>query len=155
MKFIGSKSKRFFKEDLIKFLPNKIKTYVEPFGGSFSVAKFINPELSIYNDINTYDLSINADIIHHLDYKEIIQKYDSIDTVFYLDPPYHEKEFYYDGCEDYTKDFHIELKNVIDKIKGTIILSYNNDDFIKSLYSGYNIYQCKSNQYEIIITKKV
>lgn len=156
MVFFGSKKKRFYDAELINFIPKDIKIYVEPFGGSFSVAGFIDkPYLSVYNDINIYDLKIVADKIHHLDYKEIFKLYDSEDTVFFLDPPYFKLEYLYDGCEDYTKDFHIELKNEIDKLKGTVIITYNNDRFIKSLYNDYNIHLCQGRYYsEIIITKK-
>lgn len=156
MVFLGSKKKRFYKEELIKFIPKDIQIYVEPFGGSFAVAGFINkPFLSVYNDINTYDLKIKADYIHHLDYKEIFKLYDDEDTVFFLDPPYFKLEYLYVGCEDYTKDFHIELKKEIDKLKGTVIITYNNDRFIKSLYEGYNIHRCQGIYHkEIIITKK-
>lgn len=152
MVFFGSKKKKFFDNELSQFIPNQIKVYVEAFGGTFSVSKFINkPSLTVYNDIKTYDFKICADIIHHLDYKEIFKLYDSTETVFFLDPPYFKLEYLY-GC-DYTEDFHIELKQEIDNLSGKVILTYNNDNFIKSLYNEYNIHECKGiYKREIIIT---
>ena len=93
----------------------------------------------IYNDINDYDITIHASKIHHLDYKEIFKLYDSEKTFFYLDPPYYKKEFLYYGCENYTKNFHIELRNEIQKLKGQFALSYEDNSFIRELYKDFNI----------------
>jgi site-specific DNA-adenine methylase len=162
MKFFGKKLKKFFVEELSKFIPDNIETYVEPFAGTFSVACYLfeerlekSPKKFIYNDINDYNFTIYADKVHHLDYKEIFKLYDSENTVFYLDPPYYKKEFLYDGCEEYTEDFHIELKEEIDKLKGIVVLSYFNDKFTTNLYKDYNIHKCSGKfKNELIITKK-
>ena len=90
MRFIGSKEDPDLYENLIKqHLPEDLSemTYVEPFGGSFGLAKIIenSPKTLIYNDLHIHDVDIDfADEIYHIDYKEIIDKYDSEDTVFYL-----------------------------------------------------------------------
>lgn len=149
MKFFGQKQKKLYKEFLSQYIPNNIEIYVEPFAGTFSVACYLieerlkdidnSPKKLIYNDINDYNLTIYADKVHHLDYKEIFKLYDSENTFFYLDPPYYKKEFLYDGCEYYNKEFHIELKNEIEKLKGKFLLSYSNDKFITELYKNFNI----------------
>ena len=90
-KVVGQKSNKELYKGLISLhIPETIKTYVEPFGGSFCLNKFFvnRPELLVYNDIKEYDFEIIADRIHHLDYREIIQMYDSMDTFFYFDPMY-------------------------------------------------------------------
>lgn len=76
-------------------------------------------------------------IIECSDFERLIKTYDRPDALFYLDPPYHSTERYYD--EKFTKDDHKRLHNVLSKIKGKFILSYNNDEFIRSLYSGFCI----------------
>jgi DNA adenine methylase len=158
---LGQKRKRFYDEFISKFMPQNIKIHVEPFGGSFIVSTYLNqrPDTLIYNDINVYDINIIADKIHKLDYTDIFRMYDSIDTVFYLDPPYYLKEKWYDNCEHYTKDFHIELKNEIGKLKGKIILSYEKQPFILNLYNGYHIHEydgnCRTFNKELIITNFV
>lgn len=148
MTFLGQKRQKLYSEFISQYIPDNIKIYVEPFGGSFSVAMYLiaerlnyntSPKTLIYNDINKYDTIIYADKIHHLDYKEIFEKYDSADTFFYLDPPYYKKEFIYNGCEDYTKNFHLELFEYIKKLKGKFLLSYNNDKFIIELYKDFNV----------------
>lgn len=148
MVFFGQKRKKLYTEFISEHIPDNIKIYVEPFAGTFSIACYLfeerqnngtEPKKIIYNDINKYDFTIFADKVHHLDYKEIFDLYDSEDTFFYLDPPYYKKEFLYDGCEGYTKQFHIELRDNIKKLKGKFLLSYNNDKFITDLYKDFNI----------------
>jgi len=154
----GFKRKRLYNELIAQFIPINIKTYVEPFGGSFIVKSYLSskPQKSVYNDIKTYsNLEIDADIILHKDYKEIFKDFDSIDTVFYLDPPYYGKEFYYD-LPKFDKKFHQELHDEIKKLKGKVILSYEGVNYINDLYSDMNIhtYQGDSKilKSEIVIT---
>lgn len=165
MRFFGQKREKLYKELISQHFSDDIEVYVEPFAGTFSVACYLleerlehSPKKFIYNDINDYNFTIYADKVHHLDYREIFKMYDSETTVFYLDPPYYKKEFLYDGCEDYTKDFHIELKNEIDKLKGKIILSYQDDIFIRDLYNEYNINKYKGDdrifKNELVITNR-
>lgn len=160
MTFIGQKRKQYYTEFISKFLPKNIKTYVEPFGGSFAVACYIieedienSPERFIYNDINRYDMNIYADKVHHLDYKEIFKMYDSEDTIFYLDPPYYKKEHLYDGCENFN---HEELRDEIKKLKGKVVLSYEDKPYIRKLYKDLNIHLYDGERfnfrYELIIT---
>lgn len=73
--------------------------------------------------------------IHNLDYNEIIDKYDSDSTFFYMDPPYFGKELYYIN-HDFNKKTHIELSTKLSKIKGKFLLSYYYFDGIEDLYRG-------------------
>jgi DNA adenine methylase len=80
----------------------------------------------------SYHLSkING--IYNLDYKDIISKYDSESTFFYVDPPYMGKEEYYIN-HDFNKDTHKELSEVLNNIKGRFLLSYYYFDGIEDLY---------------------
>ena len=162
MRFLGQKRHSLYEEFISKYIPNNIDIYIEPFAGSFSIAYYlIEDNISInkfiYNDINNYSFTINADKIHHLDYKDIFRLYDSENVFFYLDPPYFKKEFLYDGCEDYSKEFHIELKNEIQKLKGNFLLSYENNKFIRELYNDFNIISYTGDNYifknELLIKK--
>tara|TARA_R110000868_G_scaffold37318_2_gene132178 strand:- start:1024 stop:1761 length:738 start_codon:yes stop_codon:yes gene_type:complete len=66
--------------------------------------------------------------VYHESYDKIIKKYDSKNTIFYLDPPYEKSEGIYENPYiDY-----IELANILRNIKGAVLLSINyNKDFIK------------------------
>ena len=61
-------------------------------------------------------------LIKNRDYKEILQEYDSKDTLFYFDPPYEES-----SSNDYVHHSFDkqELLNSLKKIKGKFVLSYN------------------------------
>lgn len=71
--------------------------------------------------------------IENLDYKDIIKKYDSESTFFYVDPPYFGKENYYIN-HDFSKETHKELAQVLNSIKGKFLLSYYYFDGIEELY---------------------
>ncbi|WP_050698966.1 DNA adenine methylase [Anaeromassilibacillus senegalensis] len=76
-------------------------------------------------------------VIERKDFADLIKVYDRPDALFYLDPPYHGTERYYDT--DFTEADHHRLKEVLIGIKGKFILSYNNDDFIRNLYTDSRI----------------
>lgn len=69
----------------------------------------------------------------NIDYKEVIQKYDSKDTFFYLDPPYMGREKYYIN-HDFDENSHYELSSILNNIKGRFALSYYYFDGIKEIY---------------------
>lgn len=82
----------------------------------------------------SYKKKVNdiTDILN-LDYKEVIDKYDSESTFFYLDPPYMDKEKYYLN-HNFTKESHKELSKILNNIKGKFILSYFYFDGLNELY---------------------
>jgi len=71
--------------------------------------------------------------ILNVDYKEVISKYDSPETFFYLDPPYMGREKYYIN-HDFNENSHYELSSILNNIKGRFALSYYYFDGIKELY---------------------
>lgn len=76
-------------------------------------------------------------VIENRDFEKVIKNYDRPKALIYLDPPYHGTEKYYD--EAFNENDHVRLYNVLSTISGRFILSYNNDDFIKTLYKNYSI----------------
>lgn len=60
----------------------------------------------------------------------------------YLDPPYHATEGYYQniGEDGFTETDHIRLRDALMRIEGKFLLSYNDDEFIRSLYDRPGIY---------------
>lgn len=81
--------------------------------------------------------------ILNLDYKEVLNIYDSQDTFFYLDPPYKGKEGYYIN-HDFCDSSHLELKKCLDEVRGRFLLSYWYFDGLEDLYSGYKIEKKKT-----------
>jgi len=76
-------------------------------------------------------------VIEQKDFADLIKVYDREKALFYLDPPYVGTEKYYNV--PFSKEDHYRLKEVLEKIEGKFILSYNNDTFIRELYSEYTI----------------
>ena len=60
--------------------------------------------------------------VEKMDCVDLILKHDSEDTFFYVDPPYHSMEFYY--SQDFPREKHRELADVLANIKGKFALSY-------------------------------
>ncbi|MCK4790748.1 MAG: DNA adenine methylase [Desulfobacteraceae bacterium] len=77
-------------------------------------------------------------VIECLDYAEFITRYDSPDTLFYLDPPYW-------GCEnDYGKNMFereefARMANQLSKIEGRFLMSINDVPEIREMFSGFQI----------------
>ena len=70
-----------------------------------------------------------------LDFEEHINKYDSEQTLFYLDPPYFSTEDqYFRGNEHFGREGHQRLADVLKEIKGKFILSYYNFDGLDKMY---------------------
>lgn len=73
--------------------------------------------------------------IHNHDYKIIINKYDSPDTFFFLDPPYQStKDLYKNEKFDYE-----ELANILKNIKGYFMLTLNDSDYIREIFESFII----------------
>ena len=64
--------------------------------------------------------------IEHLDFRDLMKRYDSEDAFFYLDPPYFGKKFYrYNFTE---KDFD-DLAGILPCLKGKYLLNINKNEF--------------------------
>lgn len=61
--------------------------------------------------------------VENLDFEELIKKYDSPMTYFYLDPPYWKTEKYYSN-HDFDVLDHERLANILQNIEGKFSLSY-------------------------------
>lgn len=73
--------------------------------------------------------------IENRDFGYILKTYDRPDALFYLDPPYLGTEKYYEGM--FGWDDYLRLADNLKKIKGRFVLSYNDDDRIRELYSAW------------------
>lgn len=110
---------------------NYVISFSTSFGGmgkTYSTGKekaykaYLKKTLEIYDHVSK---NISGWAIHNMDFKEIILKYDKIDTFFFFDPPYPGKKWYdYDFREtDFT-----DLSERIKKLKGKYLLTLNSED---------------------------
>lgn len=72
-------------------------------------------------------------IISNEDYKEIIRKYDSENTLFYIDPPYENSSRMY---KHFNVDYN-ELAEILKNIKGKFLLSINKNPLFLDIFN-YN-----------------
>ncbi len=70
-----------------------------------------------------------------LDFQKHIEKYDSKQTLFYVDPPYYNHEGdYFRGNEHFGLNGHQRLSDVLKSIDGKFILSYYDFEGLDKLY---------------------
>lgn len=74
--------------------------------------------------------------IENDDFRNIIERYDSPGTLFYLDPPYIDLEYYYSG--EFDKNDHKDLAKILSNIKGKAVISYYENELTDKLYDGWN-----------------
>ena len=116
------------------------------FGGrfanpSFGYAASRAPKLNllrIEEDLSVAHLRLARAYIECLPYDEIIRRYDSPDTLFYIDPPYWDCEAYY-GKGIFSKEDFTTLAAQLVGIKGKFILSLNDTPGVREIFSSFNI----------------
>lgn len=80
---------------------------------------------------------LNTVVIENQDFERILKIYDKKDALFYLDPPYYKAEKCYP--DRFVPEDHVRLKEALERVKGKFLLSYNDCEYIRELYSGYSI----------------
>lgn len=93
--------------------------------------------LSAVDYLKEVAVRLSGVVIENRDFEKLIKTYDCGTALFYLDPPYYGTEKYYSG--GFGEADHVRLKNILEKISGMFILSYNDCDFVRDLYKDYKI----------------
>ena len=88
-------------------------------------------------DLREVSNRLSSVVIENLDFEHLIKTYDRQQASFYIDPPYYASEMYY--ADKFIPDDHIRLHNVLTKIKGKFIISYNDCQVIRDLYNKFCI----------------
>lgn len=99
------------------------------------ISRPINPLLRIQR-VDEYRNRMKDTKICCKDYKELIDEYDSEDTLFYLDPPYEESD------KLYNKNSYVnleEMRDILSNIKGKFMLSINGSDNTMKIFKDFNI----------------
>ena len=99
---------------------------------------------SMWSDFPQIDMAarrLQKVVIENRDFEKLIRQYDRPVSFFYLDPPYHATEGYYQniGEDGFTVADHIRLRDALLSMEGKFLLSYNDDAFIRGLYDAPGI----------------
>ena len=82
--------------------------------------------------------------ITNFDYSELMKSQGSSDTFIFLDPPYDIKDFLYGKNREMHKSFdHDRFANDVYNCIHKFMITYNVNDRLKELYSGYNLKEWK------------
>ena len=68
---------------------------------------------------------------------ELIRRFRHVNVLIYADPPYLSTEGMYEVSFNY--DDHLRLKRTLENVKGKFLLSYNDCEEIRELYSDFSI----------------
>ena len=132
--------KREFEDDIDRALWFAISV-VQSFSGardswSHSVRyKKTNPWNAFYSRLDKIFERLRRVQVENLDYKKVIDKYDSKETLFYIDPPYL-------GCKYYKFNWnitnYIELAEILKSIEGKFLLSHYYNEKLIELFNWCN-----------------
>lgn len=117
----------------------KLKVQYSNTFGSIGIGKLYNntnpSRLINQKRLNEYQEKLKHTFIYNKSYSYILNKYDSPDTFFNLDPPYENSEGLYKNSDFNFK----ELSNKLKSIKGKFLLSLNDSENIREIFKDFNI----------------
>lgn len=105
------------------------------------IYKTFNPN-NILPRIHEYHEKMKDTLLLNLDYEEVVKKYDSPTTFFFIDPPYENtmKTIGYAEAADFDFD---RLERVLCNIKGTFLMTINDSPRIRKLFKDFIIKSVK------------
>lgn len=131
-KLKNSNPKNEYNKFLKDYLLTRTSFFSKTTNQSFGQNKNKIPKIDLKHK---YNERLKDTIILNDDFKNVVKKYDSKNTFFYLDPPYENSKNLYENETLPIKDVYDVLK----KIKGKFLLSYNDSDEAKNLFKDFNI----------------
>jgi len=87
------------------------------------------------NKIADYKERLKNTKILSMDYKDIIKKFDSVNTFFFLDPPYEKSKGLY---HSHSIDYNL-MYDILSKIKGKFLLTINDSPEILNIFKNFKI----------------
>lgn len=109
------------------------------FGTAASRAVRVNL-LRMEEELSEVHLRLSRVMIEHLDYADLITKYDKSETFFYLDPPYYKMPYY---KHNFVHDDFTRLESVLSAVSGKFIMSINDHPEIHQIFNHFTIKKIK------------
>lgn len=117
-------------------------------GDNFIMHK-TRPPKNIYRDYSVWSERLKGVCIENMDFRRLIKEYDSLDSLFYIDPPYVGTENYYKMRTSFGLKEHKELCAILKSLQGKFILSYNDCVLVRELYKDFRIIESKEVRYSL------
>ncbi len=115
------------------------------FGGKVTGRNYgVKTDVTLFNikNVRTHVLKLHERLanvsIENLDYADFIERYDSPQTLFYLDPPYWGCENDY-GASLFNKNDFIRLAGLLGNLSGRFVLSLNDTAGVRETFAAFNI----------------
>lgn len=119
-------------------------------GDNFAMsAKSGRKPKNIYRDFKKISDRLKGVTIENMSFSKLIPLYDKEDAFFYIDPPYVSTESYYKNTGGFGLKEHEQLAELLSKVKGRFLLSYNDSVVVRELYKGFNIRPTKEIEYTL------
>lgn len=119
-------------------------------GDSFAMsAKAGRKPKNIYRDFKKISDRLKGVTIENMSFSKLIPLYDKEDAFFYIDPPYVSTESYYKNTGGFGIKEHEQLAELLSKVKGKFLLSYNDSVVVRELYKDFNIRSTKEIEYTL------
>lgn len=85
-------------------------------------------------------------VLENLPYQTLIEKNDTPETLIYADPPYLSelRDRGTDYRHEFTREDHIELAELLHRVKGTVVLSGYHSKLYSELYKDWAVYEHKT-----------
>ncbi|MPV99581.1 DNA adenine methylase, partial [Bombella apis] len=80
---------------------------------------------------------LNRVVIECLPWQAVIDRYDTVNTLFYLDPPYYGTEDYYQAA--FGRGEFTEMAARLRNLKGKFILSLNDCSEVREIFSNFDV----------------
>ena len=92
--------------------------------------------LRIEEELSEIHLRLARVVIENLPWQKFTRRYDRIDTLFYIDPPYYKAPYYQHNLE--LEDYR-EMAEILDGIKAKFILSINDHPEMRDILKSFRI----------------
>lgn len=76
-------------------------------------------------------------VIENVGFERILRTYDSSESLFFLDPPYHKTAQYKVGA--FKEEQYEQLANMCRDLQGKFLLTINADEYTRALFSGFHV----------------
>lgn len=102
------------------------------------IYKSHNP-FNVIKNIDLYKKKLNGVHIYNKDYRKIIKEFDSLESFFFLDPPYENTNKGFGYAEDKDTFNFNELLKTLKNIKGQFLMTINDSPYIRELFKDFYI----------------